>query len=292
MIELVLVIGIVAIIAAFTLPNLFNRKAATELSNTVNQISITLREAQSRAISQIGGLEWGVRFDNGNPPYFAMFSTPTYSPSTRVIYTTLPKGIGYVTSTLDTDSSSTVIFSQITGKPSKAIDALSFYPVKEGQPVMTISVALSGQIALIDPSQPVTAATVAAVAVQIQAVTATAQQNAVDHYQGHNNWGIYFDNTNPTQPRYALYHTSYNPSNVAAYYNIPVGVEYTPPELPPNTSVSVLFNPSGNPDTAYTVGVQINATPATAAYVYIQSGGGLCYKFPDDFLECSGAAID
>ena len=304
-IELALVIGIIVVIGAFTLPNLLGRKSVTELNNTVNQMSITLREAQSRAISQSGGSEWGVRFDNGNPPYFAMFSTPSYNTSTRVIYTTLPKGIGYVTSTLLAGASTTVVFSQITGKPTQSI-TLGLYPIVKGQPIITVSVALSGQIALIGPGEPITAAAVAAVAQHIQSIAAAAQQNSINQVDEHD-WGINFDNTNPSQPRYALYHIEevesevcfkgvcsslYSTSTVVdSYYSIPIGVEFTPPELPVGTGASVLFNSSGIPSPAYEVGVRSIAVPATSGYVQIQSDGGICNKNANrEIISCSELA--
>ncbi|MBI2034047.1 MAG: hypothetical protein HYT13_03035 [Candidatus Liptonbacteria bacterium] len=155
-IELVLVIGIIVVIGAFTLPNLLGRKSVNDLTNVVNQMSITLREAQSRAISQSGGVEWGVRFDNGNPPYFAMFSTPIYDSTTRAIYNRLPQGIGYVTSTLDVNASISVIFNQITGRPSQPI-FLILYITRGGFPsstIGTVAVATSGAVTAKPPLPP------------------------------------------------------------------------------------------------------------------------------------------
>lgn len=267
-IELVLVIGIIAVIAAFTLPNLFSRKSATELNNTANQMSVTLREAQSRAISQSGGTDWGVRFDNGNPPYFAMFSTPNYDPSTRVIYTTLPPGIGYVTSTLAASNYKDVVFNQITGKPDASL-YLDLYLVKNPQITLAVSVSTSGQVAVL--TKEILLASLAASVQNVVELAQAAQQNSKDQV---NNavWGVHFENPTNATPYAELFYGTYSLGTVTERFDLLPGVDYDTASIAEGGFLNVTFDSDGTPSQEVIITMELISNPTITSGVTIREG--------------------
>ena len=285
LVELVLAVGIIVVIASFTLPNLFGRKSVTELNNTVNQMSVTLREAQSRAISQSGGTEWGVRFENGNPsygdqPYFAMFSTLNYSSSTRVIYNILPKGIDYVTSTLAVGSYTDVVFSQITGRPDKLL-YLDLYSTRNPQATLAVSVSLLGQVTVL--TEEILVASLYGSLQDILQLAKTAQQNSIN---GVNNevWGVHLQNPTSSTPYAELFYGTYSPATVTKHLDLLPGIDYSPASIPEGSSLNVTFSSNGNPSKAVTITTYLVSYPTITTFVQIDRSGicaeGLCDTTP------------
>lgn len=143
--ETVLVLFVGAILAGILFSGLVGHRNRSELSNTARQVAATLREAKSKAGARASSTAWGVHFENSTStyPFFTLFYG-TYATSTRVGYYKLPASIAYVTSTLDTGSSTEVTFSQITGAPS-ASTSVSII-TRSGDASSTISVASSGAV--------------------------------------------------------------------------------------------------------------------------------------------------
>ena len=285
-IELVLAIGIIAIIAAVTLPNLFGRKSTTELNNTVNQISVTLREAQSRAISQSGDTEWGVRFENVDPSYnnssssyFAMFSSPNYTPSTRVNYTPLPQGVDYVTSTLAIGSSTSVVFSQITGRSDKPLFYLGLSLTRDPQITLDISVLQSGQVTVL--TKEILVASLYGSLQDILQLAKTAQQNSKDRVNGEL-WGVRFQNPTGAVPYAELFYGNYT---VTKRLDLLPGISYNPTIIPKGSSLDITFSSSGKPSQEVTVTTYLISYPAVSTYVQIDKNGicaqGSCGNPPD-----------
>lgn len=99
LIELIIVIGLIVVITAVTLPNLFGRKNVKDLTNTATQIATLLHQAQSASVSQKNGLSWGVLFQNKpGAPFFALFSSSSsaYNASGTTEYYRLPNSVGYL----------------------------------------------------------------------------------------------------------------------------------------------------------------------------------------------------
>lgn len=117
--ELILIIALMVVIVMISILSLGGRKGTTELEGITKQIVSQLREAQSKSASQVNSTTWGVRIDNATSgAYFGGYSSSTYSTSTRVGYTRLPRNVRFVTSTLPVGSSREITFSQISGLPS------------------------------------------------------------------------------------------------------------------------------------------------------------------------------
>lgn len=73
-IEIIITIVISAIVAVVIISSLVGEKSTTALNNSVQEAATTLREAQSRSVSQEGGVVWGVHFDNNSTtPFFALY---------------------------------------------------------------------------------------------------------------------------------------------------------------------------------------------------------------------------
>ncbi len=145
-IELVLVIGLVAILGVIFLVNLQGRKGKTELTTTAQQVAALLREAQSRSMTQSSSTAWGVHFENstGTSPFYALFAT-SYSTSSRRGYYRLPPTVNYATSSLASGASKEISFTQITGAAS-ASTSVTIFSISDVSQSSTISVASSGAV--------------------------------------------------------------------------------------------------------------------------------------------------
>jgi prepilin-type N-terminal cleavage/methylation domain-containing protein len=147
LVELLLTIGIIAIISTVMLVNLLGRRNTTELNLAGQRITALLREAQSRAMSQASSTTWGVRFDNTNAaaPFAALFSG-AYSTSSREDIYLLPAGLQFAASFLPAGSSTSAVFVQITGRP-LATSSVRIASRNSTSTIVTITVDSSGAVA-------------------------------------------------------------------------------------------------------------------------------------------------
>ena len=165
LIELLVVVGIVAVIGIAVVVNLNAPKASADLLGTAKQMTSVLRQAQSQAMSDQQGNIWGVYFSNPSTgdSFYAIISSSTYSSATVVSQYDLPSDVGFVTSTLPQGSSLTVQFTSPSGA-SSASTSVAIYLTSDpslqenvvvlgnGQ-VSYTSGALSGSFASSSPSQ-------------------------------------------------------------------------------------------------------------------------------------------
>jgi len=114
--EILLVVGIAAILGGIMIVMLFSQRNVRELNDTARKIAAALRESQSSAAVQKFGTQWGVLFNNtSTPPYFAIFSGASPDPSTTQSQNPLPERVRYYDPA--NNYSKSVAFSQITGTP-------------------------------------------------------------------------------------------------------------------------------------------------------------------------------
>ena len=114
--EILIVVGILAILAAMGF-GIFRNFVKNVEFESVNKIIIAdLKEARAKSISGEEGLKWGIHFVNSSSDYYELFSTPTNyaGVSTTVKITTyLPTAIVF---TAPSEASSTdVIFNRVSG---------------------------------------------------------------------------------------------------------------------------------------------------------------------------------
>ncbi len=124
LIELIISIGILAILAGVGFINIINYRHRQDITSTTQEIVEVLRNAQNRSLSQEAtstagsGGRWGVYFNNptgaGND-FYELFKGPSYASGTIVSKSVLASNIQFDIPA--SGSSSTIIFSPITGLP-------------------------------------------------------------------------------------------------------------------------------------------------------------------------------
>lgn len=116
LIELLIVLGIIAVISTVLGLQLFGFRAETELANDARLIAGMLRDAQQRSVTQENGLAWGVHFENaaGGLDYYDLFSG-TYNPAQPVSRQTLNPAVKF--SAPGDGFGLNVIFDQVNGQP-------------------------------------------------------------------------------------------------------------------------------------------------------------------------------
>jgi len=146
-IELVLVLGIIAVLSFVSFLGLSGRKSKTQLDGAAKQMVSLLREAQSRSVSQSGSIIWGVRFENSTTtsPFYALFSGNSYSTSTEMGHYALPSDIVYTTSTLAAGAIVDITFAQISGAASTST-SVGIHLFSQPNSSSTITVSSSGSI--------------------------------------------------------------------------------------------------------------------------------------------------
>ncbi|RMD63324.1 type II secretion system protein, partial [Candidatus Parcubacteria bacterium] len=142
-IEVLLVIGFIAILSSIAMVTLFGTKQVRQLNSTAEKMATLLREAASRSMQQADNVQWGVRFSNDTPtPFYALFQG-SYSTANRKGYYTLPKSVVYE------DPASgfyhEVTFDQISGKPNQTI-SVKISLASDPSVSSTIALAATGAV--------------------------------------------------------------------------------------------------------------------------------------------------
>ncbi len=120
--EIIVVMAIMVIIGVVSYVNLYSTRNRVSVTGAAQQMVATLRQAQSRAISQYNNTAWGVHFDNTNPsaPFYALFSSTQYSTATAAETYPLPYNIHFFPGDIPEGSSTDIVFNSISGKASVA----------------------------------------------------------------------------------------------------------------------------------------------------------------------------
>lgn len=117
--ELLIVIGILAILSGLAGLSFAGWQREQALRATTREITSLLALARERAVQQEQGVSWGVRFDHplSGSPFFALFTGPAYS---------APQELHFLSGVLTFTNPSRgaikdVLFSTRTGRPSAAV---------------------------------------------------------------------------------------------------------------------------------------------------------------------------
>lgn len=151
LIELLISVGLLIIIAVVSVINLVGYRSRLDLDNASQEIIIVLRDAQNRSISQEAtstqgsGGRWGVHFENPatSTDFYDLFWGATYATGTIVSRAALSSSIQFDTPV--SGSSSTVIFSPVTGLPN-ASTTIKISTVSNTAVSSTITINTNGQI--------------------------------------------------------------------------------------------------------------------------------------------------
>jgi prepilin-type N-terminal cleavage/methylation domain-containing protein len=145
LVELIIVVGLVVILATFGVMNFVNYRNRQKLNLTSQEISVILRNAQDRSITQESGRPWGVYFANpsgNNNDFYELFSGASY-PGTTVSRNALSSSIQFDLPAAG--SNSIVIFAPISGLPDSPI-TVKISLVNDPSASSTIIVNSNGQI--------------------------------------------------------------------------------------------------------------------------------------------------
>ena len=115
LIELLVVVAIIGILTSFTAAAFSNYSRRQRLVQAQKGLDSVLRDAQTRALSSVNGLNWGVHLekDQGN---ISLFSTSSnFSNASQVLARNLESGIVVSDLTFSSANRANVIFSVVNG---------------------------------------------------------------------------------------------------------------------------------------------------------------------------------
>ena len=97
LLEMLLVVGITAILAGVGIPSFVNHQRAKLLDTTAQEIVSYLRYVQHKSMAQEGGNQWGVHFENpaDEDGFYSLYTGAKYISPEETRY--LPKGISFAT---------------------------------------------------------------------------------------------------------------------------------------------------------------------------------------------------
>jgi len=119
LIELIISIGIVAIISSIGFINLVGYNQRKNIGLVGQEVVAVLRSAQNYSTSQESGSQWGVHFENSTSSeeidFYELFAGSSYSGST--VMQKVPLESGVIFSSPSTGESLDIVFSAVTGLP-------------------------------------------------------------------------------------------------------------------------------------------------------------------------------
>jgi len=138
LIELLIVIGILAIVAVFSLPFLQTFQVSSDLNTHTNTLNQALRRAHLQAIAGQNNSNWGVYFDNPAKK-FILFKGSDYSTRDQDydIETEYPEIFN-----IATDFGNEIYFTQYSGQPSSAGTVTLSGPNNESEDISISNIGL------------------------------------------------------------------------------------------------------------------------------------------------------
>ncbi len=120
LIELIITTTIVIALTIGASISILSYKNNQDISLEANEIVAALRGAQNNSLSREGGTQWGVYFENTtSSAFYVIFSGSAYSATTTYTKKVLPSNVQFNKPAIA--SSSSVVFSPITGMPNAAL---------------------------------------------------------------------------------------------------------------------------------------------------------------------------
>ncbi len=143
--ELLIVIGILAVVSGFTIFNLFGYRRYQDLNLTTQEIAAVLRNAQNRSIAQEAGGSWGVHFENSaTDDFYELFLGQSYATSTIYSKTILRPTVEF--SDPASGSSKNVFFRAMSGMGLGGTDLIRVFLKGSSSASGTIYIDANGRI--------------------------------------------------------------------------------------------------------------------------------------------------
>ena len=148
LLELLIVISITATLSVVGVGFYVNQQKAKILENTAQEIANYLRYAQQKSISQEGGNQWGVHFENptSSSDFYALytFDNNCATSSSPIETRYLPSGIEF--SSPPSASSTNISFNKLTGTNCSETSQSLVIQSTSSNATKTISVSSQGLI--------------------------------------------------------------------------------------------------------------------------------------------------
>lgn len=114
LLEIMVVVGILAIISTIGFGFYFNFVRQAEIDLAAQTLVFDLKQAQAKSMNGEAGRRWGLYFVNSGDDYYELFSTPTdyNDPAKEIKVTTyLPSNIFFISPA----ATSTILFNKVAG---------------------------------------------------------------------------------------------------------------------------------------------------------------------------------
>jgi len=118
-IELLIVIAVIGILIAITLPQFSKIRENQVLKSGVQDVLSSIDKARSQTLSSLNSSKYGIHFESSN---VIIFKGDTFNPSAtdnETINIITPANISNVTLNLISDTSGEMYFNRLSGSPSK-----------------------------------------------------------------------------------------------------------------------------------------------------------------------------
>ncbi len=144
LIEVLIVIGITAILGTVATVNFLGFRSAYDLDIAAKTLADYLRFARQSAVSQNQGSAWGAHLAaSATGDSYVIFSGPSFAAGTAVATVALPRNVRFTDPA--EGSVRDIIFAKVTGRPSAGA-ASATLALEGGSSVKTISVSPVGLI--------------------------------------------------------------------------------------------------------------------------------------------------
>jgi Tfp pilus assembly protein FimT len=154
LLEILMIVGIIALLAALAIPALHNFQLSSDLENSSQELINALRLAQQRTIASEGDSSWGVYFIAGGPPHqYVLFKGDSYL-SRDASKDEIHKISGAVLiSEINLGGMPEVIFSRISGDSSSQGSVVLVLKADSSK-TKTVYIESSGQAGVNTPAAP------------------------------------------------------------------------------------------------------------------------------------------
>jgi len=145
-IEILVVVGIIALFLGLSIPQLRSFQQVSHLENTGKEVIAILRVAQSKTLASEGALQYGVHFDTTTiPNQYTLFEGSSYATrdTTKDEIAVLQKTIEI--SSLSLEGANEVVFLRLTGQTSVQ-GTITFRQIADPTYTKTVSILSSGTV--------------------------------------------------------------------------------------------------------------------------------------------------